>query len=156
MKVTDKYVFFWGEWLSNFYPCSIQYDSKEFKSSEQLFMYLKALFFKDLETAELILKTNTPKEAKKLGRKIKNFDDEAWSKVREDIMFEVVEKKFVQNPNLLMKLMDSSLNNKIFVEASPFDRIWGIGFDEDHAIQNEVNWGENLLGKVITSLRNML
>lgn len=119
-------------------------------------MYLKALFFKDLETAELILKTNTPKEAKKLGRKIKNFDDEAWSKVREDIMFEVVEKKFVQNPNLLMKLMDSSLNNKIFVEASPFDRIWGIGFDENHALQNISNWGENLLGKTITFYRGSL
>lgn len=156
MKVTDKYVFFWGEWLSNFYPCSIQYDLKEFKSSEQLFMYLKALFFKDLETAELILKTNTPKEAKKLGRQVKNFDSKSWDEVKISKMYIALEEKFSQNKDLMDKLKDPMLDNKFFVEASPFDRIWGIGYDENHALQNISDWGENLLGKTLTFYRGSL
>lgn len=54
MKITNNFVFFWDGWLSNFYPCRIIFDSKVFKSSEQLFMYLKALYFGDLEVAEKI------------------------------------------------------------------------------------------------------
>lgn len=65
MKIVDNFIFFWGGWLSNFHPCRIVFGSKVFKSSEQLFMYLKALHFGD--TAERILLAETPKEAKTLG-----------------------------------------------------------------------------------------
>lgn len=66
MKIVDNFIFFWGGWLSNFHPCRIVFGSKVFKSSEQLFMYLKALHFGDVETAEKILLAETPKEAKPL------------------------------------------------------------------------------------------
>ena len=76
MKVTETHVYFWGGIYSNFYNCEIEYANKPFHSSEQLFMYLKALHFGDNEIADQILVNGgMPKEAKKLGRKIANFDE---------------------------------------------------------------------------------
>ena len=68
----DK-VIFWGSFLSNWYPCKIKYKGLDFSSSEQLFMWMKAKHFKDEEIASEILKCKTPKEAKKLGRKVRGF-----------------------------------------------------------------------------------
>ena len=67
-RVTDKYVLFWGSEFSNFYPCKIIFDHKEFKSSEQLFMWCKAHCFQDYESEELILNAKTPKEAKEKAK----------------------------------------------------------------------------------------
>lgn len=156
MKITDNFVFFWGEWLSNFYPCRIVFDSKVFRSSEQLFMYLKALYFEDIETAERILLAATPKEAKSLGRGVKNFNEKSWNEVKVQKMYLALEGKFSQNKDLMDKLKDPMFDGKFFVEASPFDRIWGIGYDEDHALENQSNWGENLLGKTLTFYRGSL
>jgi ribA/ribD-fused uncharacterized protein len=156
MKITNNFIFFWDGWLSNFYPCRIIFDSKVFKSSEQLFMYLKALYFGDLEVAEKILSAVTPKEAKKLGRQVKNFDSKSWDEVKISKMYMALEEKFSQNKDLMDKLKDPILDNKFFVEASPFDRIWGIGYDENHALQNISDWGENLLGKTLTFYRGSL
>ena len=151
----DKYIFFFGvNWLSNFFPCQIKYCDLVFSSSEQLFMYLKAKFFKDYKIADQILKAQTPKKAKKMGHQVKNFDNEQWDKVKEQIMFFVIKYKFDQNITLKNKLLNEEYNNKIFVEASPYDRIWGIGFSEENAIRNIDKWGQNLLGKIITKYRN--
>lgn len=156
MKIIDNFVFFWGEWLSNFYPCRIVFGSKVFRSSEQLFMYLKALYFEDIETAERILLATTPKEAKSLGRGVKNFNEKSWNEVKVQKMYLALEGKFSQNKDLMDKLKDPMFDGKFFVEASPFDRIWGIGYDEDHALENQSNWGENLLRKTLTFYRGSL
>ena len=156
MKIVDNFIFFWGGWLSNFHPCRIVFGSKVFKSSEQLFMYLKALHFGDIETAERILLAETPKEAKTLGREVRNFDEKSWNEVKIQKMYLALEGKFSQNKDLMDKLKDPALDGKFFVEASPFDRIWGIGYDQDHALQNQSNWGENLLGKTLTFYRGSL
>ena len=153
MKTIKNYVFFWDGWLSNFYHCKIVFNNKVFCSSEQLFMYLKALYFKDYEIASQILKVKTPKEAKKLGRKIRDFNEEAWSEVREDKMEQTIKAKFNQNPQLKELLLSEEFDNKQFVEASPYDRIWGIGYSEDFAMANINDWGQNLLGKIITQYR---
>lgn len=116
-------------------------------------MYLKATFFKDYDIANQILKAKTPKEAKKLGRKIKNFEEEAWKEVREEKMEQIIKAKFDQNPELKSLLLSSEFDGKTFVEASPYDRIWGIGFAEDFAMANLNNWGLNLLGNIITQYR---
>lgn len=116
-------------------------------------MYLKALYFKDYEIASQILKVKTPKEAKKLGRKIRDFNEEAWSEVREDKMEQTIKAKFNQNPQLKELLLSEEFDNKQFVEASPYDRIWGIGYSEDFAMANINDWGQNLLGKIITQYR---
>ena len=91
MKITDKYVYFWGEWLSNFEKAIIKTkvngEQHTFYSSEQYFMYLKAITFNDEIIAKKILSEGIdPKRAKNLGRKVSNFDNEKWSKIRYKVM----------------------------------------------------------------------
>lgn len=156
-KIENGYVLFWGGCFSNFYPCKIVHEDKEFNCSEQFFMWEKALFFNDNDTANLILKAKTPKEAKKLGRQVKGFNDAEWSKGRENAMSIAVFKKFNQNDELLNELVDKKYDGLQFVEASPYDRIWGIGYDAEHAFDvNERMWGQNLLGKIINEVREEL
>ena len=158
-RVTNKHVFFWGSFLSNFEPCYICYNDdgtmRYFTSSEQMFMYFKAKHFGDTERMEQILAAKTPKEAKKLGREVRGFDDAVWAQHRMNYMYEAVRAKFNQNGRLLVKLLDKKFDNKTFVEASPYDRIWGIGMGmNDPGVDNENNWkGMNLLGKIITNIR---
>lgn len=155
VNVTDKYVAFWGSVFSNFYPCKISHHGHDFKSSEQLFMYYKAMFFGDDETVKKIIKAKTPKEAKALGRQVKDYNDEAWSEVRELMMKDAVTKKFEQNPELQKFLLDPDFEGKHFVEASPVDSIWGVGIDwRDPRIADEENWvGLNLLGHTLDEVR---
>lgn len=171
MRVTDKYVLFWESEFSNFYPyehkgiktedvepLNFEADGYEWKTSEQYFMYQKAMFFHDFEIADKIKATVRPEEAKKLGRKIKNFNEEEWSKVSFDMMFNAVYAKFSQNERLKNILLDNKFKDKNFVEASPFDKIWGIGLHyDDKLCDDETNWlGENKLGKVLDKVRNTL
>ena len=155
VNVTDKYVAFWGSVFSNFYPCKIYHHGYDFTSSEQLFMYYKAMFFGDDETVKKIIKAKTPKEAKALGRQVKDYNDEAWSEVRELMMKDVVTKKFEQNPELQKFLLDPDFEGKHFVEGNPYDKIWSVGLRfDDEKISNEKNWeGMNLLGKVLDNVR---
>ena len=166
VNITDKYVSFWGGVFSNFYPCKIHvtsdwYDKPidlTFQSSEQYFMWLKATNFNDYETANEIVKAKTPKEAKALGRKVKNYDDEEWSEIREAAMWNAVYQKFKQNPELQQYLINPVTETRSFVEGSPYDCVWGCGISwDDPAIADEKNWkGENLLGKTLDKVRRAL
>src|SRR6266702_4004109 len=97
----------------------------EFKHCEQWMMYNKALLFGDAVSAQKILKTETPKGCKALGRRVSNFDEKKWKEMNEWIILEGNRLKFTQNPDLLQKLKDT--NGTTLVEASPFDRLYGIG-----------------------------
>ena len=158
LKIYDKHVAFWGSAFSNFYPCSFTEGGKVWKNSEQCFMAKKAEYFKDMEILEEILKAETPEKAKKLGRKVKNFDAEKWSKVCFDKMYDAVYAKFSQNNDLKELLLSSDFEGKGFVEGSPFDAIWGVKMDwRNPDIDNEKNWqGQNLLGKVLNKVREDL
>ena len=162
MRVTDKYVFFWQGELSNFYPCNITYlyDNAWVKctSSEQFFMWLKAIEFKDDVTAKLILNAKSPKECKQLGRQVKNFNEDTWGLVKERFMKYALYKKFSYNSKLKEFLLNPDFDGKIFVEASPYDVIWGVGLSEDNLlIDDEKNWkGQNLLGKLLTDVREII
>ena len=164
MKVTDKYVLFWKEEpFCNFTKCKIKFtwaDSEKgeeiyFTSSEQMFMWLKAKFFMDDKTADKILAAESPEEARKLGREVKNYNDKKWSKVRYAYMSRAVTYKFAQNPELRNQLCDPKYDGLKFVEAAYYDRIWGIGYDENQALHTPVeSWGENLLGKLLNEVRD--
>lgn len=145
--------FFWqgSDVLSNFYPCEFEMDGKSFACAEQAFMYLKALEFKD-PIADTILKTPDPRLAKKLGRKVKGFSDAVWDKRGYECMVHVLEAKFNKLRDELLATGDAEL-----IEASPFDRKWGIGFAATHPNANKPEtWGTNLLGKALNEVRTLL
>lgn len=151
-----EYFFFWKNRspLSNWYKQQFIHKGITFNCSEQAFMYEKALLFGDRETAAEILKAEHPSEQKALGRKILRFDDRTWDKFKYDIVKDILRSKFstiLANKNFL-----KSLKGKIIVEASPFDRVWGIGYEEHNAMDNIDDWGENLLGKILTELSEEL
>lgn len=165
VNVTDKYVAFWGSVFSNFYPCEIKVDSdwddrpiKEitFISSEQYFMWQKAMWFHDQETADKILEAETPMAAKKLGRQVKGFDEQEWEETRQYAMWNAVLLKFRQNENLKEFLLADEFKDKHFVEGSPVDGIWGVKVRwDDPKIADSTNWdGLNLLGKTLDAVRS--
>jgi ribA/ribD-fused uncharacterized protein len=140
--------------FSNFYPAPFEYQGIQFSCSEQFFMYAKAKFFKDNIRAQRILNAKTPATMKKNGRLVQNFDPTIWDQHKENIMYIAIREKFNQNPTILKKLLKT--NNKLLVEASPWDTVWGIGLAKnDPLIHDENNWkGQNLLGKLLTHLKN--
>jgi len=150
------YKFFWGGKYSNFHPCTLEAAGSIFTNSEQYFMFCKAMYFNDMDSAKKILKTPDPKAAKRLGRGVKDFDADKWSKVSEVYMWNAIYYKFTQNPELKHALLTEKAD--LFVEASPYDKIWGIGLSEEEAKRTpEAEWpGENRLGQLLTKLRTVL
>lgn len=158
MRVTEKFVFFWGsqDIYSNFYYMPFKHQGILFKWSEQAVMYRKAKFFGADVIANQILKAQTPKQCKDLGRsRAIPFNESTWVAVRELIYKEVLFDKF-SNPQLRARLL--ATGEKTLVEASPFDKIWGIGLAEDHPhAKIPSKWkGLNLLGKVLMEVRKEL
>jgi len=155
-RITDTHVFFWGSFLSNWHASKFEYKGKKFSNTEQAFMWEKAIYFNDNEIAEDILKTPDPKNAKDLGRLVKNFNQNLWFNVCFEIMIEVNKAKYSQNEKLKKLLL--STGDKVIVEASPFDAIWGIGLHwKDDKVLDEKLWkGMNLLGKALMEVRNTL
>lgn len=162
MRVTDKHVYFWGEFLSNWYPARFtearEGKTLEFHNSEQYFMYEKAKAFGDEEIAMRILfEGKNPKQAKSLGRKVKGYNDEVWNKMRYKVMLRANLLKYLQNKDIEKLLLNEEFDGKNFCEASPVDQVWGIGCDEATALDDESNWnGQNLLGKVLDEVRDIL
>jgi len=116
-----------------------------------------------LSTAEILKDKNLKKiwtesqnEIKSLGKKVKNYNEEVWVKNRELIVEEGNFAKFDQNQQLKQSLLNTK--GTILVEASPYDKIWGIGLKEnDIKAQNEETWeGLNLLGKILTMIRERM
>jgi len=163
MRVTDKHIFFWGEFPSNWHPCHfvVERDGKklEFFNSEQYFMYEKAKTFGDEEIAtKILIEGKNPKKAKQLGRLVKNYDDKVWNEKRYQVMLDANIYKYSQDEELKKLLLNPEFKDKHFVEASPVDHIWGVGLGEDDPlIDDESNWqGKNLLGKVLDEVREKL
>lgn len=156
MRVTDKYVFFWGSVFSQWYTCTFEIEGMEFNCAEQYMMYKKAKLFGDEEIAELIMKEPFAREQKALGQRVRNFDKTKWEWHCKDIVYDGNYAKFTQNPYLLEELLRAK--HRKYVEASPFDKIWGIGMKEyDRGVENPENWkGTNWLGETLTRLKNDL
>lgn len=148
----QNFHFFYNGYFSNWHYCDFIIDNIKYNCAEQYMMYQKAMYFKDIETANKIIKCQSPKKQKAFGRQVKNFNQLAWDKVKYNLVKNGIRQKFMQNKYLKDYLL--LYKNRILVEASPYDRIWGIGFNEDNAIANIKNWGENLLGKILTELCN--
>jgi len=125
-----------------------------FPSAEHWMMVQKALLFKDVEMAREMLECEDMVQVKALGRKVENFDEDKWIEERMRIVVEGNLHKFRQNEGLKQKLV--ATGEKRIVEASPRDRIWGIGFGEKNALKSRDRWGLNLLGQALEETRRML
>lgn len=152
MTATGNYILFYGDQpFSNFTKCDIKWNGETFGSVEQLYQFRKAIEFGDSKIARIILNDDNPRRAKLNGRLVDGFVQTHWDNVSYDIMKECVDMKFKQNPELLTELRKWG---GIFVEASPGDFRWGIGFSEDNAMKNKSKWGLNWLGKILTYIRD--
>ena len=149
----EKFTFFWDGVFSNWYQAYIIVDDFGYKCVEQYMMSEKAKLFNDLDSYEKIMLADHPREQKRLGRKVKGFDFEVWSKVARDIVYKGCYAKFTQHPTLKEKLI--ATKGTTLVEASPYDKIWGIGLDVySPLILDRATWqGENWLGEVLTKVR---
>lgn len=158
MRQTGKYIFFFGkaDVYSNWHPAPFEYKGVRFNCVEQFMMYSKAMLFGDAEAAQKILSSNAPKTQKALGRAVRGFDAGIWEANRMGIVITGCREKFRQNQTMLDALLASG--NRQFVEASPYDRIWGIGLGENNAAaeQPELWKGKNLLGKALDATRIIL
>ena len=139
---------------SNFYYVEFEYKGYKVTSSEQAFMLEKALTF-DKSMVERILSTTNPAEIKKLGRKVKNFDEKKWNEVRYDIMVDILCAKFSIEP-LKTELLNTGI--EFIVEASPTDKIWGAGLALGDPRLNYAKYypGRNLLGHALMDARARL
>jgi ribA/ribD-fused uncharacterized protein len=168
----SDYLFFWrpqdtNGWASQWYrspftaPLSVAIPHASstpytFPTAEHWMMACKAALFSDTSTLELILEetanpSTNPKHIKALGRMISPFDEETWVAHREEIVYFGNLCKFGQRGELRERLVETG--NLILVEASPYDRIWGVGFKEDRVMRERGSWGLNLLGKALMRVR---
>ncbi|KAF1987217.1 DUF1768-domain-containing protein [Aulographum hederae CBS 113979] len=159
----SRSVYFWREFnhpydfLSQWYPCSFEHKGVTYRTAEEWMMVSKAKLFGDEDIAAKMLQAKTPEEHKKLGRQVKRFDLRTWDKEKLRIVTEGNYYKFtksVEGSTLRAKLL--ATGDRELVEASPFDRIWGVGFGEANADGNREAWGENLLGKAVMDVRSRL
>ncbi|PSK55989.1 hypothetical protein B9Z65_4867 [Elsinoe australis] len=163
MATDTEPIYFWREYeptygfLSQWYECPFEVDGVKYWHTEQWMMMEKARLFKDEEAAEKMRKTKVPKEHQALGRKVKNYDGKVWDQHKSKIVEEGNYHKFTKTPagdKLREKLLETG--DRELVEASPYDRIWGVGFWADEASASRLAWGENLLGKAITNVRERI
>ena len=157
----DEYVFFWSGPFSNWHPATFKMFIDEqvvnFTSSEQAMMYLKAKTFDDISTMQRVLDTDNPRDQKAMGRAVKNYDEAHWASVREELSDAFLYEKFYQNENLKKVLLDTG--DKHIVEASPYDKVWGIGMGmmDYPEILDKTDWkGINLLGESLMRVREQL
>lgn len=162
-----KFLFFWGHQpskndliskgcLSQWYPKSFLENGIEYLTAEHYMMIHKARLFNDTEIEHKIFSSISPKDVKKLGRKIKTFDFNTWNLHKYNIVRQGNYLKFSQNEDLKQFLINT--NDAVLVEASPYDYVWGIGLDEhnDLAISPDHWRGENLLGFALMEVRDMI
>ena len=161
-----KFIFFWGHeqsgnditksCLSQWYYAPFIDDQITYLTAEHYMMAEKARFFNDQDVLAKVLKCSHPGEAKKLGRQVDNFNEDKWVKKRFEIVVQGNYLKFKQNKDLRTFLIGTG--NRILVEASPVDKIWGIGLaQDDPKVEDPDHWkGQNLLGFALMEARQRL
>jgi ribA/ribD-fused uncharacterized protein len=151
--------------FSNFYETTFNYTIPEYlnsdeypsiikcENSEKAIMISKAILMNDKEIFVKLMNTKNPAECKKLGRLIKNFNQKLWDKYIEDIAYDVLLQKFTSNLELTELLLNT--NNKIIVESTENDKIWGNGININDPKSNEPKlWiGKNILGNTLMKVR---
>jgi ribA/ribD-fused uncharacterized protein len=162
-----EYLFFWGHkqsakaivdksCLSQWFPASFEIDGVVYRTAEHWMMAGKARLFGDTASLAAILACEKPDEAKQLGRRVAPYDDAAWAAARYALVVEGNVAKFSQNEELGAFLHNTG--ERVLVEASPLDGVWGIGLGKDNPLaQDPRTWrGENLLGFALMEARSRI
>jgi len=162
-----RYLFFWGHQpsedgsitkscLSQWYATSFQIAGVVYPTAEHWMMASKARLFADHDSLRQILESTDPKTAKAVGRQVQNFDDRVWAEHCGGVVTEGNVAKFSQNEPLRTFLLNTQ--DQVLVEASPYDRIWGIGLKAtDERAKYPSTWqGQNLLGFILMDVRAKL
>ncbi|SCF08791.1 hypothetical protein GA0074695_3378 [Micromonospora viridifaciens] len=162
-----KYLHFWGHrpqrdgsvgagCLSQWWPAPFTVDGRTYATAEHWMMWHKATLFGDVEMAERILDAGHPHRAKALGRQVRGFDEATWVARRYEIVVAGSVAKFGQHEELGRFLLGTG--KRVLVEASPVDRVWGIGLAaDDPRADDPARWrGANLLGFALMDARATL
>lgn len=162
-----KCLYFWGHTpksngqmsnacFSQWYDSPFVVDDVSYPTAEHYMMAQKAKLFGDMAIFNEIIHAKHPKQAKDLGRQVAHFDEKIWNKHRFEIVVQGNIAKFSQHPELKAYLLGTG--DRILVEASPVDKIWGVGLArDDDKIHNPLNWqGLNLLGFALMQVRDTL
>jgi ribA/ribD-fused uncharacterized protein len=163
----QKYVLFWGHrperngrtgrgCFSQWWPVPVSIGAVTYPTAEHWMMAEKARLFDDKEGLARVLAARSPGTAKAAGREIRGFDEDRWAEARYDIVVTGTLAKFSQHPDLARVLGETGA--MILVEASPTDRVWGIGLSaNDEAATDPSRWpGLNLLGFALMDVRETL
>lgn len=156
----ENTILFYGgifsQWVDCTFSIKIGNEHITVNCAEQAMMLYKAFYFEDMETYGKILFTKHPRDQKALGRMVENFDPKRWDEVALPFVTKVNIAKFGQNV-AWRELLIMTGKQKL-VEASPTDRIWGIGYSEDNPnVFNERDkWGTNWLGIAIEDARKFI
>lgn len=162
-----KVVLFWGHkpdkdgrtgrgCFSQWWPAPFTVDGITYPTAEHWMMAGKARLFGDQPGLEKVLAAKSPGAAKAAGRQVRGFDEDAWTAARYDIVIAGTLAKFTQHPDLADIL--TRTGTQVLAEASPFDRIWGIGMAASNpAATQPSRWkGLNLLGFALMDARDHL
>ena len=135
-----KYLCFWGHrplpdgrlgpsCLSQWWPSPFTVAGVVYRTAEHWMMAGKARLFADPDAERRVLAAAHPAEAKKAGRLVRGFDETVWERERFRIVVEGSVHKFASDPALREFLLNTG--DRVLVEASPVDRVWGIGLAAD-------------------------
>jgi len=162
-----KYLFFWGHTprqagevdkscFSQWFPAAFAVAGETYPTAEHWMMAEKARLFEDEAVRQRILGSQHPREAKKLGRLVQGFDPTRWDEVKFNLVVAGNYYKFSQHAALKDYLLTTG--DRVLVEASPVDAIWGSGVAADHpAAARPEQWpGANLLGFALMVVRDQL
>ncbi|REE63725.1 hypothetical protein BX257_6380 [Streptomyces sp. 3212.3] len=162
-----KYLHFWGHrprrdgqmgasCLSQWWPSPFTVDGVAYATAEHWMMASKARLFGDAGAEREVLQASSPALAKKVGRLVRGFDDVIWARERFGIVVEGSVHKFSAHEELRAFLL--ATGDRVLVEASPVDRVWGIGIaaDDERAADPERWRGPNLLGFALMAARERL
>ncbi|MCT9080571.1 NADAR family protein [Streptomyces fulvoviolaceus] len=162
-----KYLHFWGHrprpdgrvgasCLSQWWPSPFVVEGVAYATAEHWMMAGKARLFEDAEAERRVLAAGSPAQAKNIGRLVRRFDEAIWERERFRIVVEGSVHKFAADPRLREFLLGTG--ERVLVEASPMDRVWGIGLaaDDERAAHPERWRGPNLLGFALMEARERL
>jgi hypothetical protein len=157
-----KFLFFWNETslhpgcMSQFWPAPFTVDGVTYPAAEYWMMAEKARLFGDSAALATILEARTPAAAKAAGRTVRGYSEDAWAAARYGVVVAGNMAKFTQNDQLGAYLLTTG--SRVLVEASPFDRVWGIGLaKDDERAATPSRWrGLNLLGFALMEVREQL